>query len=206
MKRMCVYSLLGIVMIFSAACSNGSVNDTKTEKNNESGNAEELKTVSKDVIKYEKEELEEKSLEELKKEALDFPVEIIDLNILIQDDEYKSLYPDLFSVVVKNNTEVDIRDYKVAMMAWDSNDLPLKLRGQFDFSDGRYVVTVDATDVNLIPGATDGEQSGLPLDDQMKDLQTLEAIVLDYTDFDDNIVENEAAKAFLNAIEGKTLK
>ncbi|WP_438317275.1 DUF5780 domain-containing protein [Sporosarcina sp. FA9] len=206
MKKWYIYSLLGILMIFLAGCSNGSMKDAETEKVNESEDAKELETVSKEVLVDDKEEVEEKGLMELKREALDFSVEILDLSILIQDEELKALYPDLFSVVVKNNTEVDIRDYQVALMAWDSNDLPLKIRGQFDFSNGRYIVNVDAKDVNLIPGATDGEQSGLPLDEQMKDLHTLDAIVQSFTDFDDNVVENKAAKAFLDAIEGKTLK
>lgn len=203
MRRL--FILITIVMLL-LACSNGAVKDSDEDKVNESKGIEEPETVSKDIIKDEKEEVEEKSLEELKKEALDFPVEILNLDILIQDEEFKALYPDLLSVTVKNNTDVDIKDYKIAVMAWDSNDLPVKIKGQFQFNDGSYIVPVNATDVNLIPGATDGEQSGLPLDEQMKDLHTLQAVILDYTDFDDNTVENEAARAFLDAIEGKTLK
>lgn len=192
--------------ILLGACQQGDNADNEKIQPEESAAAaslEEEQTISKEELVEEK---EEKSLQQLQEEALDFPLEILKEEILIQDPDLKALYPDLFSVTVKNHTEVDIRDYVIALMAWDSNDLPVKIKAQFSFDDAKYIESVNATDVNLVPGATHGESQGLPLDDSMEDLTTLKAVILQYTDFDNQTVYNEAAEAFLEEIEGKTLK
>ena len=140
-----------------------------------------------------------------KNKALNFPLEILDSKIIVQDDSLKSLYPDLYSVTVKNNSDVDIKDYEVALLAWDDNGLPVKIISNLDFSDGSYRKILVASDVNLVPGATYGENSGLELDDGLT-LETLQPVILSFTDFDDHKTENINAEPFLKAIEGKKLK
>src|SRR5699024_6595431 len=153
--------------------------------------SEEKQTIPKDDIIEEK---EEKSLQQLQEEALNFPLKILKEEILIQDPNLKALYPDLYSVTVQNHTEVDIRDYVIALLAWDSNDLPVKIKPHYSFDDGMYIEYVNATDVNLIPGEIYGESLGMPLDESMEDLSTLKAVIVQYTDFDDQTVYNEAAE------------
>lgn len=199
---------IAVALLVLAGCANSqpdaqsNLENKKEDKTNQARETEE-QTIPKERIAGEQ---EEKSIEELQEEALAFPLEIVGHKIITQDPEFKGLYPDLFSVTVLNNTEVDIRDYVVAVMAWDSNDLPIKLEAQFSLRDGEYIVPVNSQDVNLIPGGTHGEESGLPLDESMKDLTVLKAVILNYTDFDGVTIYNEAAEAFLEAIEGKTLK
>lgn len=203
-KVMILIMLVSSVLL--GACQKENQADKEKNQSEEIAMAstpEEKKTIPKrDIV----EEKEEKSLQQLQKDALDFPVEILKEEILIQDPELKALCPDLFSVIVKNNTEVDIRDFVIALMAWDSNDLPVKIKASYSFDDGMYIEYVNATDVNLVQGATYGERQGMALDESMDDLYTLKVVIIQYTDFNDQTVYNEAAEEFLEEIEGKTLK
>lgn len=190
MKKIKLTVVLLTLMIFIGGCSS---------KKNDS-----LKK-SDDKINLKKEDNKTLDIMALKENALDFPLEIIDYDILVQDEEFKSLYPDLYRVIVKNNSEVDIKEYEVALLGWDDNDLPVKIKGDIDFGDGTYVRKLIASDVNLIPGATYGEDSGMGLDKNIS-LKTLQPVIISFTDFEDNTIKNENAEPFIKAIEGKKIK
>lgn len=190
MKKYNLFISLLVLVVFLGACS---IKDNSSTKKHE------------DKVDLKEDTKENLDVVTLKEKALDFPLEIIDYEILVQDDELKSLYPDLYSVTVKNNSEVDIKEYKVALLGWDENDLPVKIKGDIDFSDGSYTKTLIASDVNLIPGATDGDDGGLGLDKNIS-LKTLQPIIISFTDFDDNVTKNEDAEPFIKAIEGKKIK
>lgn len=49
----------------------------------------------------------------------------------------------------------------------DSNNLPVKIKGQMDFTDGSYVKQVNFTDINLVPGASYGADQGYGVDDSL---------------------------------------
>lgn len=190
MKKIKLTVVLLTLMIFIGGCSSKK-NDSLKE--------------SDDKINLKKEDSKTLDIMALKENALDFPLEIIDYDILVQDEEFKSLYPDLYRVIVKNNSEVDIKEYEVALLGWDDNDLPVKIKGDIDFSDGTYVQKLIASDVNLIPGATYGEDSGMGLDKNIS-LKTLQPVIISFTDFEDNTIKNENAEPFIKAIEGKKIK
>ena len=59
--------------------------------------------------------------------------------------------------------------------------------------------------MNLIPGATYGEDSGMGLDKNIS-LKTLQPVIISFTDFEDNTIKNENAEPFIKAIEGKKIK
>lgn len=142
--------------------------------------------------------------EELERKLQLQPVSIINTNYLVQDEMYKTLYPDLLQAVLINNSSEDIKSAVVAFAAWDKNGLPVKIKGQMDFGDGSYIKKVSYADINLIPGATYGEDSGLALDDGLG-ITTFKAIVVSYETFDGKTWENPCFGAFCALYEGKKL-
>ena len=118
------------------------------------------------------------------------PLHVINTQYLVQSDQYKALYPDLMSATIENSGTDDIKDAVVAFVAWDANGLPVKIEGQFDFSGGRYVALVNFDAINMVPGTTFGESSGLPLDQDCDNIATFKATVVSYTRFDGSTWEN----------------
>lgn len=116
---------------------------------------------------------------------------VSDTNYVVQSDEYKSLYPDLLSATVVNNSKNDIKDIVVGFVAWDSNGLPVKVLHQFDFMGGdSYSTECNFEDVNLVPGATYGADGGLPLAEECNTIKAFRACVLSYTTFEGETWEN----------------
>lgn len=126
--------------------------------------------------------------EELENALLNEPMYVVKTKYLVQDDRYKALYPDMLQVVVKNNSGTDIKNAVVAYVAWDSNGFPVKINPKF--GRGSYVVLCDLDDVNLIDGATRGEDEGLALSSDTDNIATFKAIVVSYEDFDGNRWDN----------------
>ena len=117
------------------------------------------------------------------------PLYVSSTKYIIQDSRYKSLYPDLLSAVIYNNSDVAIRNAIVAYVAWDSNNLPVKIKGSIDFSDGSYIKLCDFSDINLTSGKTYGTNKGLAIDEDCN-IKTFKACVVSYEDFNGNTWEN----------------
>ena len=132
------------------------------------------------------------------------PLVIIDTNYLVQDEQYKALYPDMLQAIIQNNSDADIESAVIGFLAWDENNLPVKIKGQFDYSGGSYFKRVNYTGINMIPGATYGDKSGFELDDG-SNIATFKAIVVSYTTFEGETWENPLVDAFLELYEGKKL-
>jgi len=132
-------------------------------------------------------------------------LKVIETKYTIQDNEYKSLYPDLLQAILKNDTEHDIKNAVVAFVAWDENKLPIKIKGNIDFSDGSYVKLVNYNDINLVPGKTYGHNSGFELDQTIK-IETFKAIVVSYEAFDGATWENPLFSDWKALYEGKKLQ
>lgn len=122
-----------------------------------------------------------------------------------RDETFASLYPDMIQAVVKNNTDTDIKNIEVSFAAWDENNLPVKIEGQFDLTNGAYIKTVKCPDVNLIPDAEYGEDTGYKLNDS-NTVSTIKAIVVQAEDFDGNTWENPYYDDFTELYEGKKLQ
>ncbi len=135
--------------------------------------------------------------------AKDFLV-ITEVRYTVQDAQYKSLYPDLLQVILKNNSDSDIKDAVVAFVAWDKNNLPVKIEGSMDFNGGSYVKQVNFSDINLISGGTFGEDSGYEIADGLN-ITTFKAIPISYTTFDGQTWSNPNYKDFKTLYEGKKL-
>ncbi|MBQ3574452.1 MAG: hypothetical protein IJA26_02195 [Clostridia bacterium] len=150
----------------------------------------------------EAEESEDKGLDARLQEL---PIVIIDTEIVVNSENYKSLYPDELSVIIRNDSEEDIRDIVLAYVAWDKNNLPVKILQDWDiFSDATYLKEMYFRDINLIPGATFGEDNGFPLDSNYS-VHSFKAIVVSYETFDNETWVNPYYKEFREMYEGKKL-
>lgn len=118
-----------------------------------------------------------------------------------QDAKYKSLYPDMLQAIVQNDTDKDIKNAVVAFVAWDKNNLPVKIKGHMDFSDGAYIKEVDFADINMIPNSTFGEKNGYQIDEKCG-IETFKAIVVSYEAFDGTTWSNPLYKDWKKLYEG----
>lgn len=130
------------------------------------------------------------------------PLHVVNTQYLVQSDQYKALYPDLLSATIENSGTDDIRDAVIAIVAWDANGLPVKIKGQFDFSDGKYVALVNFDAINMVPGAMYGSNSGLPLDADCNNIAMFKATVVSYTRFDDTTWGNPYFDLWKQMYEG----
>ncbi len=144
------------------------------------------------------------SAEELDAELAAQPLAVISTQYVVQDEQYKSLYPDMLQAVLQNNSTDDIKSAVVAFVAWDANGLPVKIKGQFDFSDGGYVQEVNYDDINLVGGATFGEDSGFALDVNTT-IASFKAMAVSYETFDGTTWENPYYDAFCDLYEGQKM-
>jgi len=118
------------------------------------------------------------------------PLAVVRTQYIVQSEDHRALYPDMLSAVVRNNGEDDIRDAVLAFAAWDVNGLPIKLKGNIDFSDGSYIQKAKASGINLIPGTEWGKTGGYSIDEDL-DIDSFVAVAVSYTSFDDEEWENE---------------
>lgn len=94
-----------------------------------------------------------------------------------------------FRAISCPNSGTDIKSCVIAFAAWDSNNLPVKILGQYDY-EGSYVQKVNYDAINLVDGDTYGENSGLALDEDCNSIVTIKAVVVSYEDFDGNTWNN----------------
>ena len=130
---------------------------------------------------------------------------VSEARLLVQSEQYKSLYPDMLQAILVNGSDDDIKDAKVAFMAWDVNRLPVLLKGQFDYNQATYVRVVSFTGVNMVPGSTFGERNGMRLDESISGIETVKAIVVSYETFDGEKWTNPNCDAYVQQYAGKKL-
>lgn len=123
---------------------------------------------------------------------------------IVQREDSKALFPDILSASIKNNSNFDIKNIVAAFVAWDENNLPVKIRGQYDFTDGNYIKNLNYSDVNLPPSASSGKNGGLALNSESK-IKTFKAIVKSYVTFDGTIWNNPLYEKFRELYVSKKL-
>jgi len=147
----------------------------------------------------------ELTVEELEAELAKQEVRVVSTNYLVQDDEYKSLYPDLMQAVIQNDSEYDIKNAVIAYVAWDNNNLPVKIKGKYDYGDLTYVKQCDFDDINLVPGASYGEDSGMALAHDCDSIKTFKAILVSYETFDGETWSNPHYNRWVEIYSGKKI-
>lgn len=133
------------------------------------------------------------------------PIYVSKTKYLVQDKEYKALYPDMLQAIVTNNSEDDIKNAVVVFVAWDENNLPVKIRGEFDYS-GDYLKGCNFSDINLVPGKSYGKDGGMSLDTGLN-IKKFKAIVREYETFEGKKWTNPYYDAWVSMYGGgKKLK
>lgn len=133
------------------------------------------------------------------------PLRVTSTRYIVQDEQYKNLYPDMLQAVLINETDLDIKNAVVAFVAWDANNLPVKIKGSIDFSDGAYIRQVNYNDINLVPGATYGESSGYEIDADCG-IVRFKAIVVSYEAFTGETWTNPYYQDWCRLYEGVKLE
>lgn len=199
MKKILVITLSAMLLL-SGCGSSGDSSTTGAEKGDSTTMqaAEETTEAATEAAK----EVKELSVAEFDELLAGLPLSVVKTEYVVQDEQYKSLYPDMLSTVIMNNTDSDIKDAVIGIVGWDENNLPVKLQGQFDFDGGNYFKKVNYSDINLVGGSTYGETSGFSLDQSCK-VASFKSVVLSFETFDGDIWENPYVESFCNAFEGK---
>ena len=70
----------------------------------------------------------------------------------------------MIEVIIKNNSSKTIKDYEVAVLAYDTNNYPLEIKPKYNYSGGGFEFTGKADNVNVVAGATRGKDYGWELD------------------------------------------
>ncbi len=190
---LCVICLFGTTScgIIKKPLDNNTSNGNNTNNNNQSQN----QNGQSESSKYTKESLE--------MEISNQPVVVYSTEYLVQDEDYKCLYPDLLIANIKNNSGKSIKNAEIAFVAWDSNGFPIKIDSKY----GRdsYVQIVDFDDVNLTNGQT-YDDTGLALGCTYESkIKTFKAIVKSYTDFEENTWQNPLYTVWKDFYENKPL-
>lgn len=200
MKKLLIGVLLG-VSIIGVSCGK-----EEPKSNNKVETKQESVEESKDEV-VETSKVEEKktmTVSELNEAINNQPMKVINTEYIVQDDEFKALYPDMLSAVIQNNSGTDIKNAIVGFVAWDSNNFPVKIEGSFDYNGGNYFTMVDCGDVNMVNGATFGEGRGMELSEN-NNISKFKAIVVSYTDFDGNTWNNPLLEDFKELYADKKL-
>ena len=129
-------------------------------------------------------------------------VKITSTKYVVQDENYKALYPDMLQAIITNKSNSDLKNAVVAFVAWDENNLPVKIAGQYDYNGGSYVKKCNYSDINLVSGKSYGSTSGLPLDED-NNIDKFKAIVVSYETFDGETWENPYYDVWVNLYADK---
>lgn len=203
-----ILNILGVGLLAATVLTGCSSGDKVPVGTNESEN-EVSDSVEQITVEEETEiTTDEKvmSASELEAALSTQPVCVISTKYVVQNEQYKSLYPDMLNAVIKNNSGSEVKNAVVAFVAWDSNNLPVKIQGQYDYEGGTYVKQCNYNDANMIDGATFGENGGYSLSAQGAKIATFKAIVVSYTDFDGQVWENPLYNDWCELYEDKKLE
>ncbi len=152
-------------------------------------------------------EIEKKSKEtalknEMREAEKNQKIKVVSTRIFVQHDQWKSLYPDMFQVIINNKSGKTIKSFKVSMLGWDNNGYPLKIQAGL-FGSLMYEYQGYADNVNVLNNEEFGADSGWDLEEKHGIVKT-RAVVVEAEFYDGSTWVNPYYKYFLEMYEGKT--
>lgn len=201
MRKQKIILLITLLSAMLVGCGDNTGRETQsdnTKNSNEIVSTEQNNNSNKNESK-------DLTIEELEAQLSNQPIVINRTEYVVQDEQLKALYPDGLRVVLQNNSNIDIKNLKVGFVAWDSNNLPVKISAQFDYSGGSYFKEVFCDDANMVPGGTYGENHLYNIDEN-NNIATFKAIVISYEGFEGETWENPLLDEFRKIYENKKLK
>ena len=142
------------------------------------------------------------SSNELESLLVQQPVYVSHTRYIVQDSTYKSLYPDLLHADIVNNSDEDIKNIVIAFVAWDENNLPVKIRGQYSYSSD-YISKTKYEGINLVAGERYYKNGGMALDVGLN-ISKFKAIIVEYETFNGTTWKNPYYNAWEKMYGGGT--
>ncbi len=144
----------------------------------------------------------------LSKEELD--IKLGELPVIVESLEYyssgnrnKKIYPDMLIGVFKNNSDEKIQDLFVNYVAWDENNVPVRIQYRRD-DYANYINYAQYENANLNPGERTDENAGIQIEDGLN-IKTFKIIVKCYTTEYGKIWVNSYYDDFKEMYAGKNL-
>ena len=111
---------------------------------------------------------------------------------------------DYISVVLKNNTDADIKEASVAFVAWDENGLPVTFMPKDELGGEKYLNVSEFKQINMIGEETIVKEEGLVLPEGHR-VFSCKAIAVRFETFDGEVWENPYFEQFGNIYGGKAI-
>ena len=194
-KFLIPFAVMIVGTIFFVGCTSSKSNDSNSNNITNSSSTTSDKNVNEKVVQT-------VGIDEFEKLLAEQPLYVSSTEYFVQSQGPKILFPDMLQAIITSNSTEDIKDAVVAFVAWDNNNLPVKIQNQFDFGGGSYVKQVNYKDINLVNGASYGENGGYELDEN-SNISKFKAIVVSYETFDGNVWKNPYYENFKTTYEGK---
>lgn len=126
------------------------------------------------------------------------------VNYGIDSWEEGSNYGDLLWAEVKNNSDVSLKEIRIAFACWDSAGTTVKVTGNNGNVNDTNIARVSLKHNFIKPGDTYGSDHGYGMHKNSAEVDKFIAIAYYYEDVNGNTWENPYYGAFIEAFEGKS--
>lgn len=156
-----------------------------------------------DVDAFAEEGAEEQTMtaEEFEQLLLTLPLTVSSSKYVKKDISVENPTEEMLRVILKNNSEYEIKSAVISFVAWDANSLPVKIKSTDDKTDGAYVRQVSFNDINVLPEESYGETDGYEIDETIG-IASFKAVVLSFETFDGKVWKNPYYDEWCDLYEG----